>query len=182
MISDNSIETCLFSSVHFSHSVMSDSLWPHGLQHSKVFCPSPTIGAYSISCPLSQWCHPTTSSSVVLFSFFLQCFLASESFQMHQFFATGGQSIGVSASASVFSINIQDTFPRWFTGWIPLQSKRLKSLIQHYSSKASILHHAAFFIVQLSHLYMTIEKTMALTRWTFVAKVMSLFFNMLSWS
>ena len=95
------------SSVQFSCSVMSDSLWPHGLHHSRLPCPSPTPRAYSNSCALSQWCYPTISSSVVPFSFCLQSFPASGSFQMSKFFTLGGQSIGVSASASVFPINNQ---------------------------------------------------------------------------
>ena len=99
---------------------------------------------------------------------------------MSQFFTPGGQSIIVSASASVLPMNIQDRFPLGWTGWISLQSKGLSSLLQHHSSKASILRHAALFIVQLSHPDMTTGKTIALTRWTFVSKVMSLLFNMLS--
>ena len=99
---------------------------------------------------------------------------------MSQFFTSGGQSIGVSASASVLPMNIQDLFPLGWTGWISLLCKGLKSLLQHHSSKASILQHPAFFTVQFSHPYMTTGKTIALTRWTFVGKVMSLFFNMLS--
>ena len=97
-----------FSSVQFSCSVMSDSLRPHGLQHARPPCPSLTPGVYSNSCPLSWWCHPTTSSSVVPFSSHLQSFPASGSFQMSQFFASGNQNIGVSASASVLPMNIQD--------------------------------------------------------------------------
>ena len=99
---------------------------------------------------------------------------------MSQFFASGGQSIGASASASVPPMNIQDWFPLGWTGWISLQSKGLSRVFQHHSSNASILRCSAFFIVQLSHPYMTTGKTMALTRWTFVGKVMSLLFNMLS--
>ena len=98
----------IFSSVHFSCSVMSNSLWPHGLQHTRPPCPSPTPGAYSKSCPLTQWCHPTISTSVVPFSSCLQSFPASGSFLMSQFFTSGGQSIGVSASASVLPMNVQD--------------------------------------------------------------------------
>ena len=98
----------LFSSIQFSHSVMSNSLWPHGLlQNTRLPCPSPTPGVYSNSCPLSQWCHPTISSSVVPFSSYLQSFPAPGSFQMSQFFTSGGQSIGVLASASVLPKNIQ---------------------------------------------------------------------------
>ena len=104
---------------------------------------------YSNSCPLSPWCHPTISSSVVPFSSCLQSFPASGSFQMSQFLS-GGQSSGVSASASVLPMNIQGGFPLVWTGWISLQSKTLKSLLQHHSSNASILQPSAFFIVQLS--------------------------------
>ena len=97
---------------------MSDSLWPHGLQHARLPCPSPTPRACSNCCPSSQWCHPTISSSVVPFSSSLQSFPASESLEtMNQFFASGGQSIGVSASASVISTNIQDWFPLGWTGF-----------------------------------------------------------------
>ena len=99
---------------------------------------------------------------------------------MSQFFASDGQIIGVSASASVLPMNIQDRFPLGWTGWISLLSKSLKSLLQHHDSEASILPHSAFFIVQLSHPYMTTGKTIALTRWTFIGKLMSLLFNMLS--
>ena len=108
-----------------SHSVVSDSLQPHGLQHSRPPCPSPTLGVYSNSCPLSRWCHPTISSSVILFSSCLQSFPASGSIQMSQFFTSGGQSIEVSASASVLPRNIQDWFPLGWRGWISLQSKGL---------------------------------------------------------
>ena len=107
-------------SVHFSHSVMSNSLRPHGLQHARLPCSSTTPRAYSNSCPLSRWCHPTISSSVIPFSSYLQSFPASGSFPMNQFFASGGQSIGVSASASVLPMNIQDCFPLGKrTGWFP---------------------------------------------------------------
>ena len=104
---------------------MSDSLWPHGLQHTGPPCPSPTPRVYSNSCPLSRWCHQAISSFVIPFSSCLQSFLASESFPMNQFFALGGQSIGVSASASVLPMNIQNWFPLGWTGWISLQSKVL---------------------------------------------------------
>ena len=100
----------IFSLFRFSHSVVSDYLWPHELQHARPPCLSPTLGAYSNSCSLSQWCHPTISSSVVPFSH-LQSFPVSGSFPMSQFFTSGGQSIGVSASASVLPVNIQDWFP-----------------------------------------------------------------------
>ena len=114
-----------FQFFQFSRSVMPDSLWPHGLEHARLPCLPPTPGACSNSCPSSQWCHPTISSSVVPFSFCLQSFPASGSFQMSQFFATGGQSIGISASASVLPMTIQDWSPLGWTGWISLQSKGL---------------------------------------------------------
>ena len=148
------------SSVQFSRSVLSNSLWPHGLQHARLPCPSPTLGAYSNSCPFSQWCHPTISSSVVLFSSCLQFFSASRSFQISQFFASGGQSIGVSASASILPMNIQDWFPLGWTCWISLQSKGISRVF----SNTTVQKHSAFFIIQLSHPYMTTEKTIALTR------------------
>ena len=156
------------------------SLRPHELQHTKPPCPSPTPGIHSNSCPLSRWCHSAISSSVVPFSSCPQSLPASESFPMSQRFAWGGQSIGVSALASVLPMNTQDRSPLGWTGWISLQSKGLKSLLQHHSLKASILRHSAFFTVQLSHPYMATGKTIAFTRRTFVGKVMSLLFNMLS--
>ena len=109
--------------VQFSCSVVSDPLWPHALQHARHPCPSPTPGAYSNLCPSSQWCHPTISSSVIPFSSCPQSFPSSASFPMSQFFKSGGQSIGVSASASVLPVNIQDWFPLGWTGLIYLQSK-----------------------------------------------------------
>ena len=110
-----------------------------------------------------------------------QSFAASGSFPMSQFSPSGGQSIGVSATASVFPVNIQDWYPLGLTGLISLQFKGLSRVFyQHHSSKASLLWRSAFFMVQLSYLYMTTVKTIALTRWTFIGKVMSLFFNMLS--
>ena len=165
--------------VQFSHSVMFDSLWPHGPQHYRPPCLSPTPGVHSDSCPLSQWCHPTISSSVIPFSR-LQSFPASGSFRMSQLFVSGGQITEVSATQSVLPMNIQDWSPLGWTGWISLQSKGLSRVFFNYSSKASILWHSAFLIVQLSHPYMTTGKTIALTRWSFVGKVMSLLFNMLS--
>ena len=132
-------------SVQFSHSVVSDSLWLHGLQHARLPCPLPTPGAYSNSCPLSWWCHPTISSSVIPFSSHLQSFPASGSFPMSQFFASGGQSIGVSASASVLPMNIQDWFPLGWTGWISLQSKELSRVF----SNTTVQKHQ-FFGAQLS--------------------------------
>ena len=117
--------TFQFSSVQFSCSFTSNSLWPHGLQHTRPPCPSPTPGAYSNSCPLSQWCHPTISSSVIPFSSCLQSFPTSGSFPVSQFLAWDGQRIGVSASASILPMNIQDWSPLGWTGWISLQSKGL---------------------------------------------------------
>ena len=132
---------------------------------------------------MSRWCHPTISSSVIPFSSCLQSFPASGSFQMSLLLISGGQSIGVSASASVLPMNIQDWFPLGWTGWISLQFKglsRVFSKILNHSSKASILQCSAFFIVPFSHPYMTTGNTIALIRWTFVGKVMSLLFKMLS--
>ena len=134
-----------FSTVQLFSSVMSNSLWPHESQHARPPCPSPTPRVYSNSFPLSWWCHPTISSSVILFSSCLQSFPALGSFQMSQLFASGGQSIR--ASASVLPMSIQDWFPLGLTGLISLQSNILKSLLQHHSSKASIHQHSAFFIV-----------------------------------
>ena len=127
----------------------------------------------------SQWCHPALSSSVVPFSSCLQPLPASGSFPMSQLFASGGETTGVSASASVLPMNIQDWSPLGWASWISLQSKGLSSLLQHHISKASVLRRSAFSIVQLSHPCMTAGKTIALTRWTFVAKVIPLLFNML---
>ena len=118
------------SLVQFSCSVVSDSLQPHGLQHARLPYPSPTPRVYSNSCPLSQWCHPTISSSVIPFSSFLQSFPASGSFPVSQF-ASGSRSIGVSASASVLPMSIQDWFPLGWTGWISLQSKGLSRVFSN---------------------------------------------------
>ena len=162
------------SSVQFSHSVVSDSLWHHEPQHTRPPCPSPIPTVYPNSCPLSQWCHPTISSSVVPFSSHLQSF----------------PSIMVFSNESAlrirwpkywsFSFNISPS--KEHPGLISFRRDRLdllavqgnlKSLLQHHSSKASILRHSAFFTVQLSHPYMTTGKTIALTRWTLVGKIMS---------
>ena len=159
---------------------MSNSLWLYGLQHTRLPNPSLSLGVCWNSCPLSWWCHPTISPSSNPFSSHLQSFPASGSFTMSRFFASGGQSIGVSASGSVLPMNIQEWFPLGLTGLISLQSKGLSSLLQYHSSKASVLWCAVFFIVQLSHSYMTTGKTIALSRWNFVHKVISLLLNMLS--
>ena len=159
---------------------MSNSLWPHELEHARPPCPTPTPGVYPNTCPLSRWCHPTISSSVFPFSSCPQSFPASGSFQMSQLFASGGQSIGVSASTSVLPINTQKLIS-FRMDWLDLLAVQgtLKSLLQHHTSKASILQCSAFFISN-SHPYMTTGKTIASTRRTFVDKVMSLLFNMLS--
>ena len=122
---------CSVMSDQFSRSVVSDSLWPHGLQHDRPPCPSPTPGAYLNSCPWSRWCHPTISSFVVPFSSCLRSFPASGSFPMSQLFASGGQSITISASASVLPMNIQDWSPLGWTGWISLQSKGLSRVFSN---------------------------------------------------
>ena len=134
-----------FSSVQFSLSVMSNSLQPPGLQHSRPPCPTSTPGVYLNSCPLSWWCHPTMSSSVVPFSSCLQSFPASGSFPVSQLFTSGGQSIGISASASVLPMNIQDWLPLGWTGRISLQSKRLSRVFSN-----TTLQKHQFFDAQLS--------------------------------
>ena len=121
----------ILSSVQFSHSVVSNSLQPHELQHARPPCPSPTARVYLNPCSLSWWCHPTISSSVIPFSFCPQSFSAAGSFQMNQLFASGGQSIGASALASVLPMNIKDWFPLGWTGWISLQSKGLSRVFSN---------------------------------------------------
>ena len=168
----------IFSSVQFSFSVMSDSLRPHGLQLTRPPCPSPTPGVYSNSCPLSQWCHPAISSSVVPFSSCPQSFPASGSFQWVNSSYQGAKTL---------EFQLQHQSFQWLSelisfrmDWLDLLAVQgtLKSLLQHHRSKASIPQHSAFFTVQLSHPYMTTGKTIALTRQTFISKIMSLFFNM----
>ena len=132
-------------SVQFSCSVLSDSLQPHGLQHARLPCPSPTPGACSNSCPSSWWCHPFISSSVIPFSSCLQSFPTSGSFQMGQFFASDGQSIGVLASASVLAMNTQDWSPLGWTGCISLQSKGLSRVFSN-----TTVQKYQFFSTQLS--------------------------------
>ena len=131
-------------SVQFSHSGVSDSLQPHEPQHTRPPCPSPTPGVYPNPCPLSRWCHPTISSSVIPFSSCPQSFSASESFQMSQLFKSGGQSTRVSASASVLPMNTQDWSPLGWTGWISLQSKGLSNIF----SNTTVQKHQ-FFSTQL---------------------------------
>ena len=170
-----------FSSVQFSCSVVSGSLQPRGLQQATPPCPSPTPGAYSNSCPLSRWCHPTISSSVIPFSSCLHSFPASGSFPMSQFFTSGGQSIGVSASASVLSMNIQDCFLLGLTGWIFLLSKGLSSVFSNTTIQKHQFFDAQFlYSPTLTSTHDYWKETIALTSWTFVRRVMSLLFNMLS--
>ena len=145
---------------------MSNSLWPRGLQHSRLPCPSPTPEAYSHSCPSSWWCHPNIPSFVIPFFSCLQSFPASGYFPMSQFFTSGGQSIGVSASVWFFPMTIQDWFPLGLIGWISSQSKGLSRVLCNTSLKASVLWQSVFFTVQLSQPYMTTRETIALTIWT----------------
>ena len=161
--------------------MVSNSLWPHGLQLTRLPCPSPTPRPCSNSCPLSQWCHPTTPSSVIPLSSYIQSFPAlgsspvSQSVLHIRWLNYWSFSFNISPSnefSGLISFRID-----WFD-LLAVQGTR-KSLLQHHSSKASILWHSAFFMVQLSHPYMTTGKTIALTRQTFVGKVMSLLFNML---
>ena len=165
----------------FSHSVVSDSLRPHELQHARPPCPSATLRLYSNSCSLSQWRHPAISSSVVPFSSCPQSLPASGSFPMSQHFTWGGQSIGVSALASVLPMNTQDWSPLEWTGWISLQSKGLSRVF----SNTTVQKHQ-FFGTQLSsqsntHIHTwPLEKPIALTRQTFIGKIMPLLLNMLS--
>ena len=158
----------------FSHSVVSNSLQPHELQHARLPCPSLSPGVYSNSCP-------AIFSSVVPFSSCPQSFPASESFPMSRLFPSGGQSIGAPALASVFPINIEGLIS-FRIDWFDLLAVQgtLKGLLRHHSSKASIVRLSPFFMVQLSQPHMTTGKTIALTIWIFVSKVMSLLFNMLS--
>ena len=141
----NSYSSSLFSSFQFSHSVVSDSLWPPWTAACRPPCPSPTLEVYSNSCPLSQWCHPTISSFVIPFSSCLQSFPTSESFQMSQLFTSGSQRIEVSASTSVLPMNTQDWSPLGLTGWISLQSKGLSRVF----ANTTVQKHQ-FFCTQLS--------------------------------
>ena len=167
----------------FSCPVMSDSLWPHGLQHARLPCSPLSPGLCSNSRPLCRWCHPNISSSVFPFSSCLHSFPASESFPMSQLFASSAQGIGVSAS-NISPSNEYSGLISFRMNWLDLlavqRSFTLKSFLQHHHSKASILQSSAFFIAQLSHPYMITGKTIALTRWTFAGKVVSLLFNILS--
>ena len=159
------------------------TLQPIGLQHARILCPSPTSRTYSNACPLSRWWHPTISSSVIPFSSCPQSFPASGSFQNESALRIRWPKYW----SFSFKINPSNGHPglpmnTFRMDWLDLLAVQgtLKSLLQHHSSKSSILQRSAFFIVQLSHPYMTTGKTIALTRRTFVDKVMSLLFNMLS--
>ena len=165
----------------FSRSVVSDSLRPHGLKHARPSWPSPTLRAYSNSCPSGQRCHPTISSSVVPFSSCLQSFPALGSFQMSTLLHIRWPK-DWSFSFSISPSNEYSGLISFRINWFDLLGVQgtLKSLLQHHSSKASVLWCSAFFMVQLSHLYMTTGKTIALTIWPFVGKVMPLVFNTLS--
>ena len=158
---------------------MSNFLWPCELKHARLPCFSLSPRACSKAYPLSPWYHPTISFSVTPFCFCPQSFPASGSFPTSLLFASGGQSIGASASVLPIKYSMLISFR---IDWLDLPAVQgtLKSLPQHHSSKASILQHSAFFMVQLSHLYMTTRKTIALTVWTLVSKVTSLLFNVLS--
>ena len=158
---------------------MPNSLLPHELKHGRFPCPLLSPGVFTNSCPFCRWCHPTILPYITPFSSSPQCFPAPGSFQMSQLFAWGSQSIGASVSASVLQMNIQDWFPLGLSDFICLPSKWHSSLLQHHSSKASILRFSAFFMIRLSHSYMTTERIIALIIWTFVSKGMSLLFNAL---
>ena len=159
-----------FSSVQFSWSVRSDSLWPHELQHPRPPCPSPNHVVYANSWSLGQWFHPTISSSVIPFSSRLQSFPASGSFPRSQCFQSGGQIIGVSALASVLPMNIQDWFPLGLTGWISLLSKGLSSVFANTIGQKHQFFSLSFLYSQLSHSYRTSGRNIDLTRGPFVGR------------
>ena len=160
---------------------MSDSLWLHGLQCTRLPCPLPTPGAYSNSCPSSQWCHPTISSSAAHSPPAFNHSQHQGLFKWVSSSQSGGQSIGVSALATVLPMTIQDWCPLGWTGWISLQSKGLSRVFSNTTvQKYQFLYtQLSLWSVQLSHPYITIGKTRALTRQIFVGKVMSLIFNIL---
>ena len=169
------------SSVQFSSAAQScPTLQPHGLQHNRLPCPSPTPRVYSNSCPSHRWCHSTISFSVILFSSHLQSFTTSGSFPMSQFFPSGGKSIGVSVSASVLPINIKDWFPLGWTGWISMQSKGLSRIFSTPQFKSINFSVLSFLYSPTLTSILTTGKSIALPRQTFVDKVMSPLFNMLS--
>ena len=164
-----------FSSVQFSRSVVSNSLRPHKSQHARPPHPLPTPWVHSNSCPLSQWCHPTISSSVVTFPSCPQSFPASGSFP-NQFFTSGGQSIGVSASASVLSMNIQDWSPLGCTGWVSLQSKGLSRVFSNTAVQKHQFFGAQPSLWSSSHVHTCICVVSAL--WQFLAKLFTYFFSL----
>ena len=179
-LSEDFLLHCLaFSSVQFSHSVTSDRLRPHEPQHIRPPCLSPTPGVHPNPCPLSRWCHPTISSSVVPFSSCPQIFPSIRVFSSESVLCIRWQKYW---SFSISPSNEYLGLISFRMDWLDLLAVQgtLKNLLQHHSSKASILCCSAFFIVHLSHPYMTTGKTIALTRWTFVGKVMSLLLNILS--
>ena len=170
----------ILSQLLFSRLLVSDSLWPHGLQHARLPCPSPSPGVSTNSCPLSQWYHPTISSSVIPF-------FSCPHFPSIRIFSN--ESVLCIRWPKYWSFSFSISLPSEYSGlisfrvnWFDLLAVQgtLKSLLQHHSSKASILQHSVFFMVQLSHPYMTTRKTITLTRWTFVSKGMSVLFNMSS--
>ena len=165
--------------VQFSHSVLSNSLWPHGLQHARLPCSSSTPGVCSNSCPSSQWCHPTIFSSVIPFSSCLQSFPASV-FSSESVLPIRWPTY-CSLSFSISPSNAYSGLISFRMDWFDLLAVQvmLKHFLQHHSSKASVFWCSAFFMIQLSHLYMSTGKTIALSTWTFVGKVTSLLFNML---
>ena len=173
------VEVLSYSTLLFSHLVVSDSSWPCELQHTRPPCPSSSPGACSNSCPLSQWCHPTISSSVTPFSSCPQSFSASGSFPMNWPYTSWGQSIWASASASVLPMNIQSWFPLGFTALIFLLSRGLSRVFSSITVQKHQFYSQPSLYFQLSHPYMTAGKTIALTIWTFVGKVMSRLFTML---
>ena len=163
------------------HSVVSDSLQPHELQHTRPPCLSSTPGVYPNSCPSSRWCHPTILCSVIPFSSCPQSFPASGSFQISQFLASGGQTIGISASTSVLPMNTQDWSPLGWTGWISLQSKGFSRVFSNTTVQKHQFFSAQLSLWSNSQIYTWLTgKAIALTRRTFVDKVMSLLFNILS--
>ena len=159
------------NTVWFSHLVMSDSLRHHGLQHTRPPCPSPTPRIYPNSCTLSQWCHPTISSSIIPFSSCHQSFTASGSFPMSQLFATGSQSIGVWASTSVVPMNTQDWSPLGWTGWISLQSKGLSRVFSNTTVWKQQFFGAQLSLWSNSHIHTwLVEKPYPWLDWTLLAK------------
>ena len=145
-------------SVQFSHSAVSNFLWPHGLQHARPPCLSPTPGVHLNSCPLRQWYHSTISSSVIIFSSHLQSYPASGSFQISQLFSSGGQSIGVSASISFLPKNTQDWSPLGWTGWISLQSKGLSRVFSNTTVQKHQFFSAQLSLQSNSHIHRLLEK------------------------